>query len=120
MRPTTVLVAEDDPGVRMTLEFLLEDEGFEVVFAKDGEEALATARRVLPDVILLDNSMPKLEGRDVLTALRKRDETRAIPVLIISGTPTETIPDWSDAEFIGKPFVPEQLVDKIRAALNKS
>ena len=65
-----VLIAEDDAGVRMTLEFVLADEGFEVLSAEDGEQALNLALERSPDAILLDGRMPKLTGKQVLTALR--------------------------------------------------
>ena len=57
-----VLVAEDDPSVRMTIEFVLEDEGFEVHMAEDGAQALRIATELLPDIILLDQIMPKMNG----------------------------------------------------------
>src|SRR5687767_1363869 len=80
-----VLVAEDDPSVRLTLEFVLQDEGFSVLVAGDGEQALAMAREVRPDVILLDHLMPKLAGRQVFEALRGSDSTSSIPVFVITG-----------------------------------
>ncbi len=111
-----ILVAEDDFNVRLTLEIVLEDEGFETVLAADGEEALAAARRSLPDVILLDQIMPKLDGKQVLHALRQDAATRNIPVLVLSGM--ERVPaDWPGAEFVGKPFSPEELVRRIRGVL---
>lgn len=116
MKKPVVLVAEDDPSVRMTIEFVLQDEGFEVVLAEDGEQALRLARKVEPDVILLDQMMPKLDGRDVLTALRESEATRDIPVFVLSGM-SRTKGDWPGAFFVGKPFSPDDLVDRIREAL---
>lgn len=112
----------------MTLEFVLEDEGFEVLLAADGEEALGVALDRLPDAILLDQLMPKLNGRQVLDVLQLRDETRAIPVFILSGMdPSLRMPgvegdvadQWVGAQFVGKPFDPEELVASIRRALNE-
>jgi CheY-like chemotaxis protein len=122
-----ILVAEDDESVRMTLEFVLEDEGFEVLLAADGEEALGIALDRLPDAILLDQLMPKLSGRQVLDVLQVRDETRSIPVFILSGMdPSLRMPgvegdvaeQWLGAQFVGKPFDPEELVTSIRRALS--
>lgn len=111
-----VLVAEDDFNVRLTLEIVLEDEGFETVLVADGEEALRAARESAPDVILLDQVMPKLDGKQVLHALRQDEATRHIPVLVLSGM--ERVPDdWPGAQFVGKPFSPEELVRRIRAVL---
>lgn len=112
-----VLVAEDDFNVRLTLEIVLEDEGFELLLAADGEEALAAARASHPDVILLDQIMPKLDGKQVLHALRADEATRDIPVLVLSGMERGLDSDWPGAHFVGKPFSPEELVRRIRALL---
>jgi len=125
-RRPVILVAEDDESVRMTLEFVLEDEGFEVLTAADGREALGTVLTRVPDAILLDQMMPKLNGRQVLDALQLREETRSIPVFILSGMdPSLRLPgvegdiadQWAGAQFVGKPFDPEELVASIRRAL---
>lgn len=112
-----VLVAEDDFNVRLTLEIVLEDEGFEILLAADGEEALRQARDSHPDVILLDQIMPKLDGKQVLHALRADEATRDIPVLVLSGMERGVPADWPGAQFVGKPFSPEDLVRRIRAVL---
>lgn len=114
-----VLVAEDDASVRMTIEFILEDEGFRVVVAEDGEQALSLALSELPDVILLDQMMPKLDGKQVLSALRDTDLTRSIPVFVLTGMSRGAPEEWPGAEFVGKPFSPDELVRQIRARLSK-
>lgn len=111
-----VLVAEDDASVRMTIEFVLRDEGFEVVLVSDGEQALKFAKTMGPDAILLDQMMPKLDGREVLSALREDEKTRDIPVFVLSGM-SRSPGDWPGAHFVGKPFSPDDLVDRIRKAL---
>lgn len=116
--PPKVLVAEDDASVRMTIEFVLKDEGFEVLLASDGEEALKMASDSLPDVILLDQIMPKMDGKEVLTALRKHEPTTQIPVLVLTGMARGEPEDWPGAHFLGKPFSPEALVQQIRALLD--
>lgn len=112
-----VLVAEDDFNVRLTLEIVLEDAGFEIMLAADGEEALRAARETTPDVILLDQIMPKLDGKQVLHALRQDEATRDVPVLVLSGMERGVPDDWPGAQFVGKPFSPEELVRRIRAVL---
>lgn len=112
-----VLVAEDDPSVRLTIEFVLEDEGFEVLMAEDGAAALDYALRKRPDVILLDQMMPKMNGREVLTALQEDESTRAIPVLVLSGMGRHESKEWEGVEFVGKPFSPEDLINRLHAAL---
>ncbi|MEA2447182.1 MAG: hypothetical protein QOK47_819 [Actinomycetota bacterium] len=103
--------------MRMTLEFVLEDEGFEVILAEDGEQALALALSETPDVILLDQIMPKLDGKQVLTALRAAVSTKDIPVLVLTGMARGAPEDWPGAHFVGKPFSPDELVDRIRKVL---
>jgi DNA-binding response OmpR family regulator len=112
-----VLVAEDDPSVRMTIEFVLNDEGFDVLLAEDGEQALSIALEAKPDVILLDQIMPKMDGKEVLQALRKDDSTKDIPVLVLSGMSRGEPSDWPGAHFVGKPFSPDALVQRIREVL---
>ncbi len=120
MAPPKVLVAEDDASVRMTIEFVLKDEGFDVLLASDGEQALKMASDSLPDVILLDQIMPKMDGKEVLTALRNQEPTNQIPVLVLTGMARGEPEDWPGAHFLGKPFSPEALVQQIRALLDVS
>ena len=109
-----VLIAEDDPSVRMTLEFVLEDEGFDVLIAEDGEAALRAAGDRIPDVILLDQMMPKMDGKQVLFALKQDEATSSIPVLVLSGMARGAEEEWPGAQFVGKPFSPEDLIERIR------
>lgn len=101
----------------MTIEFVLVDEGYEVLMASDGAEALAMARSSLPDVILLDQIMPKMDGKEVFAALRSEDATRSIPVLVLSGMSPGADDEWPGAHFVGKPFSPEVLLERIRGVL---
>ena len=112
-----VLVAEDDASIRMTLEYLLGFEGYELLFASDGHQALDLARRKLPDIILLDQVMPKMDGRQVFRELKAHSPTRAIPVLVLSGMPTERDNEWQGAHFIAKPFGIDELLDSIKGVL---
>jgi CheY-like chemotaxis protein len=79
-----ILVAEDDRFLRRAAEMALKRQGYTVLTAADGEEALRTAQSELPDLILLDLIMPKLNGFDVLQALKKDAPTAHIPVIILS------------------------------------
>ncbi len=117
MARPVVLLAEDDPSVRMTIEFVLDDEGFDVVIAEDGEQALSLARDRKPDAILLDRIMPKMDGRDVYAALRRDDSTRNIPVIVITGMVRDDSDDWQGAHFVGKPFSPDDLVHVLRTLI---
>jgi CheY-like chemotaxis protein len=82
--PRRILVAEDDRFLRKAAEMALKRQGYTVLTAADGEEALLAARSALPDLILLDLIMPKLNGFDVLQALKKDAPTAAIQVIILS------------------------------------
>ena len=82
--PRRILVAEDDRFLRKAAEMALKRQGYTVLTAADGEEALRAARSVLPDLILLDLIMPKVNGFDVLQALKKEAPTAKIPVIVMS------------------------------------
>lgn len=79
-----LLLAEDDRFLRKAAESALRRAGFEVLAAADGEEALAVARAEHPDLILLDLIMPKLQGFEVLHALKQDPATASIPVIVLS------------------------------------
>jgi DNA-binding response OmpR family regulator len=79
-----VLVAEDDRYLRRAAEARLRQQGFTVLTAADGEEALRVARSEKPDLILLDLIMPKVQGFEVLRALKEAEPTAHIPVIILS------------------------------------
>ena len=101
----------------MTLEFVLQDEGFDVLFAENGRDALDLALNEQIDCLLLDQLMPIMDGIEVLAALRKNEGTRSLPVFVLSGMSRRDPDDWADAYFIGKPFSPEDLVTRIRKVL---
>jgi diguanylate cyclase (GGDEF)-like protein len=116
-----VLVADDDAGLRALCRAALEVEGFEVVEAANGDEAVACALRRAPDVMLLDLSMPHRDGWEVLEALAKDDATRKVPVVMMTGSASQENLDRADRagvlDFIGKPFEPSDLVGTINHVL---
>ncbi len=120
MTGARILVAEDDPGVRLSIEMLLSVEGYEVLSAEDGEAAVAIAIEALPDAILLDHMMPKMSGRRVLELLRSEPSTSRIPVLVLTGMGRESMEEWPDATFVGKPFTPDHLLEELERALAKA
>ena len=97
---------------------MLKLEGFDVVFAEDGEKALEMARNGRPDVILLDHVMPKMDGKEVFARLKDHESTSDIPVLVLTGMTRVHSTDWQGADFITKPFNPDDLVARIRGAIN--
>jgi CheY-like chemotaxis protein len=82
-----VLVVEDDGWIRRFMRDLLLDEGYEVLEAADGRTAIRLASELLPDVLLLDVTMPDFNGVDVLRYLRSRRRTRSLPVIVVSAYP---------------------------------
>ncbi|HEY8786102.1 MAG TPA: response regulator [Candidatus Limnocylindria bacterium] len=108
-----VLVVDDDPDIRELLFTALEDEGFEVVPAGNGQEALAIIKTFRPDVIVLDLMMPVMDGWQFAQELRARDED--IPLVLLSAArdlPTHA-KALSAAEIIEKPFDLAELLPKI-------
>jgi CheY-like chemotaxis protein len=108
-----VLVVDDDPDIRELLFTALEDEGFDVVPAANGREALAIIRTFRPDVIVLDLMMPVMDGWQFASELRARDED--IPLVLLSAAndlPTHA-KALAAAEVIEKPFELAELLPKI-------
>lgn len=108
-----VLVVDDDPDIRELLFTALEDEGFEVVPAGNGQEALAIIKTFRPDVIVLDLMMPVMDGWQFAAELRNREED--IPIVLLSAardlrTHAKAL---SAAEIIEKPFDLSELLPKI-------
>jgi diguanylate cyclase (GGDEF)-like protein len=120
----TVLVADDDADIRAFLEITLQLEGFEVHEATDGVEAIEAARRVVPDVILLDVMMPRMDGIEALRVLRADARTSHIPVVLLTArAQREDTLQGLDAgadDYITKPFDGEVLVARLHAALRRA
>jgi len=81
----TILLVEDSKFLRIANERILVKAGYQVLGARDGEEALLVARECLPDLVILDMLLPKLGGPEVLQALKKDPSTTQIPVIVLSG-----------------------------------
>jgi len=116
-----VLIADDEQNIVISLDFLLRREGFDVLVAADGEEALAKARSERPDLVLLDVMMPKMNGFDVCQALRADPEFASMRVLMLTakGRDTEVTKGLglgADA-YMTKPFSTKELVAQVRSLL---
>jgi len=79
-----VLFVEDDPTVAQMYRLKLELDGYQVIMAKDGEEGLRLANEIEPDIVFLDIRLPKVDGFAVLEGLRSHEQTRNVPVVILS------------------------------------
>jgi two-component system cell cycle response regulator len=117
----TVLVADDDADILRFIEINLRLEGFEVVTARDGHEALAKAAAVRPDLVLLDVLMPGIDGYAICSRLRADADLANVPVIIVTanyGTAHVEAAHRAGADdFLVKPFLPATLIDKAKAAL---
>jgi chemosensory pili system protein ChpA (sensor histidine kinase/response regulator) len=82
--PRTVLVAEDDPDVRLMLATRLRARGYAVVETGDGQEAVGLAREVRPDIVLMDLQLPRLNGFAVARFVRQTDTLRRVPIIVVS------------------------------------
>ncbi|MFD8142183.1 response regulator transcription factor [Streptomyces sp. NPDC059708] len=118
----TVLVVEDDPGVRSTLDQLLRFEGYRVVQAADGVAGLAALDREEPDLALVDVVMPGLDGLSLCRTLRRRGDR--LPVLVLTardqvGDRVAGLDAGAD-DYLAKPFATEELLARIRALLRRT
>jgi DNA-binding response OmpR family regulator len=117
MPPATVLVVDDDPVIQKLLKVNFEMEGYDVLSAADGAEGLDQARTGHPAIIILDVMMPKMNGLEVLAALKADDSTAGIPVILLSakaqaGDVQAGLDRGADA-YVTKPFDPLELLDRV-------
>src|SRR3990172_9832781 len=117
----TILVVDDKANVRQLLSEYLTGQGFKVVTATNGREALYAARHETPDVILLDIMMPEMDGYEFLREYRRE---RSVPVIIITAREEETdavlgLKLGAD-DYVIKPFRMRELVARIRAVLRRA
>ncbi len=120
----TVLVVDDDPVILRLLQVNFEMEGFAVVMASDGAEALEVAATAAPDVVVSDVMMPKMNGIELVRALKAGGATATIPVLLLSAkAQAADVREGLDAgadDYLTKPFEPLELVDRITKLLDRS
>ena len=121
-RPS-ILICDDDPLILDLLRHRLAARGYRVDVARDGSEGLARVAERRPDAIVLDAMMPRVDGFEVLRKLRESEDTRQVPVIILTARRQER--DVLDAlelgadDFLTKPFIPEELLSRISRLLRK-
>jgi two-component system phosphate regulon response regulator PhoB len=123
MSTPTIIVAEDEDALATLLQYNLEKEGYRVVLAGDGEEALIVIDEAKPDLLLLDWMLPKVSGIEVCRRIRQKQETRNLPVLMLTarGEETDRIRglDTGADDYVIKPFSMTELLARIRAVLRR-
>jgi DNA-binding response OmpR family regulator len=121
MTQPTVLVVEDDPVILRLLEVNFEMEGFRVLLAHDGADAVEVTRRERPDVVVSDVMMPGTSGLDLVEALKGDPDTAAIPVVMLSAkaqaADVQAGLEAGADDYITKPFEPVDLVDRVNGLL---
>jgi DNA-binding response OmpR family regulator len=119
-----VLVVEDDPDLRQILILSLASVGFAVEGAPDGAAGLEAARRLAPDVVVLDGGLPELDGPEVCRRLRRDPATAEVPIIMVTGRSGADDVERGFAagadDYVVKPFGPEQLVARIDAVLARA
>lgn len=120
----TILVVEDEAPLLALLRYNLEKQGFRVEEATDGQEALLRISESRPDLVLLDWMLPAMSGIEVCRQIRRRPETRSLPVIMVTARtePQDAVRalDIGADDHIAKPFAIEALLARIRALLRRS
>jgi two-component system KDP operon response regulator KdpE len=119
--PARVLVVDDEPHIRRTLEINLAARGYQVDMASTGETAIDLAARRHPDLVILDLGLPGLDGIDVVRGLR---QWSSVPILVLSAREAEQAKvaalDAGADDYVTKPFGMDELVARVRAALRRA
>ena len=116
-----ILLVEDNEMNRDSLSRLLMRRGFEVIFAEDGEEAVTQAQTLLPDLVLMDISLPKMDGYEATRILRSQEPTRGIPIIALTAhamtSDREKAMEAGCTDFESKPVEFQRLLAKIQGYL---
>ncbi|WP_029527529.1 response regulator transcription factor [Polaromonas glacialis] len=116
-----ILVADDEPNIVISIEYLMKREGYTVLVARDGQEALDMIARDRPDLVLLDVMMPKKSGFEVCQAVRASEELQSTKILMLTAKGRDTdlakgLALGADA-YMTKPFSTRELVQKVAEML---
>ena len=119
----TILYADDEQEHRMMMQVIMKNQGFDLLEAANGQEAIEQIRQHLPDLVLLDLFMPMIDGFGVLKAISEDPLTQHIPIIILSAWPTGDNRDraakFGASDFIAKPYDPIRLVEVVQQHLPK-
>jgi DNA-binding response OmpR family regulator len=118
-----ILVVDDEPNILLSLEYLMQQAGYEVRSARDGDAALEAMESALPDLVLLDVMMPKRDGYEVCQAIRARPEWKGVKVIMLTAKGREVEREKGMSlgadDYVTKPFATQELVDKVRQVLDE-
>jgi DNA-binding response OmpR family regulator len=121
VKPTRVLVIDDEPEITDIIETFLENAGYEVKSENSSDLGIQTAKTFLPDLILLDIMMPILDGYEICTELKRREKTKNIPVVFLTGKDARSDEGRSfrvgGVLYIKKPFSCERLLNIVKMVL---
>ena len=121
MSKKIILAVDDEPNILMSIEFILDMEGYEVHTARDGDDALEAAEQVRPDLILLDINMPRKDGYEVCRILRERENMAGTKVIMLTakGQALERKKglEVGADDYVTKPFSADELLSAIRTCI---
>jgi two-component system phosphate regulon response regulator PhoB len=123
MTRKNILIVEDDENIQQLVGYNLAKAGYHVLYAENGERALAQVKQELPDLMVLDIMLPGLTGFELCKILRKEPQTKTLPIIMLTAKGEEndvtTGLDLGADDYITKPFSPKILVSRIKAALRR-
>jgi DNA-binding response OmpR family regulator len=118
-----ILIADDDPDILALVSFRLERAGYEIVQARNGEEAVQVALARRPDLAVIDVMMPRIDGYEATRQLRQHEETSRMPIILLTArVQEEDIARGFDAgadDYVKKPFSPQELGSRVQAVLGR-
>lgn len=117
-----ILLVDDDPDVCMMMSLVLRKEGHQVRTASSRQEALQQLAQETPSLILLDVLLSGSDGRELCREIKAREQTRNIPVIMLSGHPSAglQLESWGADDFIAKPFNTKQLLEKLSQRVGRN
>jgi two-component system response regulator VicR len=119
--PARILIVDDEPPIVDLLAYNLERANYQVIVARDGEQALATARQQQPDLIILDLMLPRLDGLEVCRALRRECE---VPIIMLTARDAEVDRvvglELGADDYVVKPFSVRELMARVKSVLRRS
>jgi two-component system alkaline phosphatase synthesis response regulator PhoP len=123
MSKANILIIEDEKDIVKMIEYNFKKEGFKTSFARDGESGIALARKEIPDLVLLDLMLPKMDGLEVCKALKSEKRTAGIPIVMVTAKSQEADKvlglELGADDYVTKPFSPRELIARIRAVLRR-